>query len=43
MHPIRAGTTMEKLGEGLKEVKGLATPQEEQNYQLSRPHKAPRD
>ena len=30
-------TPMEELGEGLKELKGLATPQEEQQYQPARP------
>jgi hypothetical protein len=33
---------MEELGEGLKELKGIATPSEEQ-YQLTRPLGAPRD
>ena len=28
---------MEELGEGLKELKGFATPQEEQQYQPTRP------
>jgi hypothetical protein len=28
---------MEELGEGLKELKGFATPQEEQQYQQTRP------
>jgi hypothetical protein len=26
---------MEELGEGLKELKGIATPQKEQQYQIS--------
>jgi hypothetical protein len=30
------GTRMEELGEGLKELKGLATPQEEQQFQPTR-------
>jgi hypothetical protein len=34
---------MEKLGLGLKELKGFATPQEEQQYQLNRTPKVPRD
>jgi hypothetical protein len=33
---------MELLGEGWKEIKGIATPQEEQ-YQITRPCRAPRD
>ena len=33
---------MEELGKGLKELKGIATPYEEQ-YQLTRLPKAPRD
>jgi hypothetical protein len=35
------GTLIEELGKGLKELKGLATPQEEK-YQPIRPTKAPR-
>jgi hypothetical protein len=35
---------MEKIGEGLKELKGFTTPQEEQQYQSIRPSpRAPRD
>jgi hypothetical protein len=34
---------MEELGEGLKELKGTATPKEEQQYQLTGPIKSPRD
>jgi hypothetical protein len=36
---------MEKLEEGLKELKGFATPQEEENYQPTRTPtpKTPRD
>jgi hypothetical protein len=34
---------MEELGEGLKELKGMATSEEEQQYQLTRPFRAPRD
>jgi hypothetical protein len=34
---------MEKLGQGLKELKWFAAPQEEQQYQPARPLKAPRD
>jgi hypothetical protein len=34
---------MEELDEGLKELKGLGTPQEEQQYQPTRSPKAPRD
>jgi hypothetical protein len=33
---------MEDLGEGLKELKGIATPQEEQQYQLTESLGAPR-
>ena len=33
---------MEKLGQGLKEVKGFANPREEQQYQTTRTPKAPR-
>jgi hypothetical protein len=34
---LSTGTPMEELVEGLKEVKGIATPQEGQQYQLTRP------
>jgi hypothetical protein len=34
---------MEDLGERLKKLKGIATPQEEQQYQLTRPQRVPRD
>jgi hypothetical protein len=34
---------MEELEEGLKELKGIATPYEEQQYQLHGPIRAPRD
>jgi hypothetical protein len=34
---------MEKLGEGLKELKWIATPWEEQQYQLTGPLRAPRN
>jgi hypothetical protein len=34
---------MEELEKGLQELKGFATPQEEQPYQLTRHPKAPRD
>jgi len=37
------GTTMEELEEGLKELKGFAIPQEEQQYQTTRPSRTPRD
>jgi hypothetical protein len=37
------GTTVEELGEGLKELKGIATPEEEQKYQLAGPPRAPMD
>jgi hypothetical protein len=33
---------MEELGERLKELKGIATLQEEQEFQLTRPLRAPR-
>jgi hypothetical protein len=39
---LSVGTPMEELGEGLKDLKGMATPQEEQQYQLTRPLRAPR-
>jgi hypothetical protein len=34
---------MEELEEGLKELKGITTPLEEQQYQLTGPRRAPRD
>jgi len=34
---------MEELEKGLKELKGFATPQEEQQYQPTRTPRAPRD
>jgi hypothetical protein len=34
---------MEELEKGLKKLKGFATPQEEQKYQLTRTPRAPRD
>jgi hypothetical protein len=34
---------MEELGEGLKELKGVATSLEEQQYQPTRPLRAPKD
>jgi len=34
---------MEELGEELKELKGIATPKEEQQYQLTGPLRATRD
>jgi hypothetical protein len=34
---------MEELGERLKDLKGIATPQEEQQYQLTRLPRAPKD
>jgi hypothetical protein len=34
---------MEELGEGLKELKGIATPLEEQQYQLTGALRAPWD
>jgi hypothetical protein len=37
------GTPMEELWDGLKELKGFATPQEEQQYQPTRSSRAPRD
>jgi hypothetical protein len=38
------GYPTEELEKGLKELKGFATPEEEQQYQPSRPHPiAPRD
>ena len=37
------GTPMEQLGEGLKELNGIATPQEEQQYQLKGRPQIPRD
>jgi hypothetical protein len=35
------GTSMDELGEGLKELKGIATPWEEQQDQLTRPLRGP--
>jgi hypothetical protein len=37
---LRLGTPMEELGEGLKELKGMSTPLEDQQYQLTRPLRA---
>jgi hypothetical protein len=37
------GTPMEELGEKLKELKRIAIPLEEQQYQLIAPLRAPRD
>jgi hypothetical protein len=34
---------MEQLEKGLKELKGFATPYEEQQYEPTRPPRAPRD
>jgi hypothetical protein len=34
---------MEELEKGLKELKGFAAPSEEQQYQPTRPPRAPRD
>jgi hypothetical protein len=34
---------MEELEKGLKELKGFATPLEEQQYQPARPSRAPRE
>jgi hypothetical protein len=34
---------MEKLEKGLEELKGFATPQKEQQYQLTKPPRAPKD
>jgi hypothetical protein len=42
MTGLNLETPVEELGEGLKELKGIATPQEEQQYQPTRPCKAPR-
>jgi hypothetical protein len=39
---LSLGTPIEELGERLKELKGIATSQEEQ-YQLTAPHGAPRN
>jgi hypothetical protein len=38
---LSAGTPIEKLRQGLKEVKGFANPQEELQYQLTRSSKLP--
>ena len=35
-HWTELGTPVEELGEGLKKLKGMATPEEEQQYQLIR-------
>jgi hypothetical protein len=37
------GTPIEELGEGLKKLKGVATPQEDQQCQLTGPLGARRD
>jgi hypothetical protein len=37
MRMLAPETPMEELGEGLKELKGFETPQEEQQYQPTRP------
>jgi hypothetical protein len=37
------GTPVEELGEGLTELKEIAIPQEEQQYQLTGNPRAPRD
>jgi hypothetical protein len=37
------GSLKEELEKGLKELKGFATPQEAQQYQPTRPLRAPRD
>jgi hypothetical protein len=42
-HWTKPGDPMEELGEGLKELKGIETPQEEQQYQLIRHNRTPRD
>jgi hypothetical protein len=34
---------MEELGKGMKELKEIVTPQNKQQYQLTRPLRAPRD
>jgi hypothetical protein len=34
---------IEELEKGLKELKGFATPKKEQQYQPTRPSRAPRD
>jgi hypothetical protein len=34
---------VEELGEGMKELKGIASPYEEQQYQLTGNLRAPRD
>ena len=39
---LNPGTPLEEPGEGRKELKGIATPQEEQ-YQVTGPPKAPKD
>jgi hypothetical protein len=42
-HSTENGIPMEEIGEELKELKGYATPQEEQQYQSSRFPRAPKD
>jgi hypothetical protein len=37
------GSPIEELEKGVKELKGFATPQEEQQYQPTSPSRAPRD
>ena len=39
---LSVGTPMKELGEGLKDLKGMATTQEKQQYQLTRFLRAPR-
>jgi hypothetical protein len=40
---LSAGSPVEELEKGLKELKGVATPQEEQQYQPTSPPRVPKD
>jgi hypothetical protein len=42
-HWIEQESPMEELEKGLKELEGFAIPWEEQQYQPTRPPRAPRD
>jgi hypothetical protein len=42
-HQTEHGNPSGRVREGLKEMKGTATPKEEQQYQLTGPPRTPRD
>ena len=42
-HWTKLRDTLGELGEGLEILRGLVTPQEDQQYQPTRPPRAPRD